>query len=596
MSEVSAPQPSTAAPSGQIARGARIGKYEIVHRIACGGMAEIYLARASGLYGFEKHVVLKRILPQYAANEEFVRMFLKEARVAASLDHANIAHVHDIGEAGGHAFFTMEYLHGEDLRHVLRNLERGEQRMPLEHAIEIAIGAAAGLHFAHDKRGPDGRPLGIVHRDISPANIVVTYDGGVKLVDFGIAKLATDPELSQRYALKGKLAYMSPEQFHNQRVDRRSDVFALGIVLYEMTTQTRLFKGATEAQTMKAVLDCEVPPPSTHVTGYPAALERIVMRALARAPEDRYQSARELHLDLETFVHDERIRLSPAALAEWMEQTCGPKQEIWRTLPTAEAGLAEPAGPGSGSTSRSGAGSSAPRDPTVATKVVSRADLEAVPSAPALGASIPIDVSAPVRPRRPRWLGGVVALGLVVAGGALWTGRGVAVSARATEASGPVVLVAEQGHVAVERGAAAEPPTPSAPAPAPATSNPTSAPAAAPTPAEPPAPAKSKHAGSGSARGGSFSSIFARRENDIRRCFLTHKGSASSNEISLRFEVDRGGHVTAVTVLPDGVGNTPLGACLAGVARTTVFSKQAAPLTFRIPLTVQLEAAGKNGS
>src|SRR4051812_37363707 len=156
MSEASAATANTSSSGGQMAPGARIGKYEIVHRIACGGMAEIYLARASGIHGFEKYVVLKRILPQYAANQEFVRMFLKEARVAASLDHANIAHVYDIGEVDRETFFTMEYLHGEDLRYITRDLEARALRLPLEHALEIAIGAAAGLHFAHDKRGPDG--------------------------------------------------------------------------------------------------------------------------------------------------------------------------------------------------------------------------------------------------------------------------------------------------------------------------------------------------------------------------------------------------------------------------------------------------------
>ena len=208
MNEASA-SGTTPTPSGaSIAPGARIGKYDVVHRIACGGMAEIYLARANGLYGFEKHVVLKRILPQYAAHMEFVRMFLKEARLAATLDHANIAHVYDIDESGGSTFFTMEYLHGEDVRQIVRKLAQLGRELPLEHALHIVTGAAAGLHFAHDKRGPDGRSLGIVHRDISPANIVVTYEGGVKVVDFGVAKLANDPELSQRYALKGKLAYM----------------------------------------------------------------------------------------------------------------------------------------------------------------------------------------------------------------------------------------------------------------------------------------------------------------------------------------------------------------------------------------------------
>jgi len=198
-------------PAEPIAPGSILGKYEIVHRIAFGGMAEIYLARAAGIHGFEKHVVLKRILPHLAENEELVRMFLKEARVAATLDHANIAHVYDIGEENGVYFFTMEYLHGEDLRNIMRTLTKLEADLPLEHALATVVGAAAGLHFAHERKGADGRPLGIVHRDISPSNIVVTYDGSVKVVDFGVAKMTADPDLSRRYSLKGKLAYMSPE-------------------------------------------------------------------------------------------------------------------------------------------------------------------------------------------------------------------------------------------------------------------------------------------------------------------------------------------------------------------------------------------------
>src|SRR5262249_19573921 len=154
----------------------------------------IYLARVTGMEGFEKFVVLKRILPQLAAHDEFVQMFFREARVAAALDHANIANVYEIGETEGVLFFTMEYLHGEDTRRIVRRLAKGGERLPLEHALGIVIGVASGLHFAHEKKGADGQPLGIVHRDVSPSNIVVTYDGGVKIVDFGVAKISADRE------------------------------------------------------------------------------------------------------------------------------------------------------------------------------------------------------------------------------------------------------------------------------------------------------------------------------------------------------------------------------------------------------------------
>src|SRR3954471_14025789 len=251
-----------AAAVALIAPGTKLGKYRVLHRIAFGGMAEIYLARATGIQGFEKYLVLKRILPQFAENHQLIRMFLQEARLAAILDHTNIAQVHDIGEEGGVFFFTMEYLHGEDARVIMKTLAQRNERIPLQHAVHIIIDAAAGLHFAHEKKGADGASLGIVHRDLSPSNIVVTYAGGVKVVDFGVAKIATDPELSGRHALKGKLAYMSPEQVSRGTVDRRSDVFALGIVLYELTVGQRLFKGTDEVETLRAVLDLNVQRPS----------------------------------------------------------------------------------------------------------------------------------------------------------------------------------------------------------------------------------------------------------------------------------------------------------------------------------------------
>jgi len=598
MNESSASGMTPATSHPLIAPGARIGKYEVVHRIACGGMAEIYLARASGIHGFEKYVVLKRILPQYADNEDFVRMFLKEARVAASLDHANIAQVHDIGETSGGTFFTMEYLHGEDLRRVMSQVMRSRQRLPLEHALEIAMRAASGLHFAHERRGPDGRPLGIVHRDISPSNIVVTYDGGVKLVDFGIAKLAADPELSQRQALKGKLAYVSPEQLHNWPLDRRTDVFSLGVVLYEITTHRRLFKGRTDVETMKSVLEGIVPPPATVVPGYPAALERIVLRALARSPEDRYQSARDLQVDLETFVHEERLRLSPAALAGWMEQTFGAKQELWHTMPTS-AGVTPPGTPGP------------VREPTEVTKVTSSPRPRARPPAALSGPSSVPQAPSEVAPRAPRrgWPAAVAVLAsaaLAALGGGFWYSRaGSRADSRASAGTSAVVLVAERGQVAVESGAVATAAPPGAqpsfaailpPAAAQAASAPARGAAGSTADGRSSAPAAARRAGraaasGGAARGGSFSTTFAHRESDIRRCFLDHPG-ARSTELSLRFDIERDGHVGSVSVQPASVASGPLGACLAAVGKSTVFPKQAAPVTFRIPLTV--EAGSQN--
>jgi tRNA A-37 threonylcarbamoyl transferase component Bud32 len=558
-----------------IAPGTLLGKYRIIHRIAYGGMAEIYLARASGIQGFEKYVVLKRILPQYAANHELIRMFLQEARLAAMLDHANIAQVHDIGEQAGTFFFTMEYLHGEDARWIYKRLvERGDP-MPLEHAVHIVIDAAAGLNFAHEKKSADGRSLGIVHRDLSPSNIVVTYAGEVKVVDFGVAKIASESELSGRYSLKGKLAYMSPEQITQGTVDRRSDVFSLGIVLYELTTGKRLFKGASEVEAMKLVLETSVVHPSGVKPDYPLELERIVLRALARSPEQRYQTARELQLDLEAFARDQKLQISSAALAEWMEASFGPKREIWHTLPALPPPAADLA-------------ATPVHENTGATRKVTHAEL----------ADLPAFADARPRARARRTVlvtSSVMLLVLLVGGGALALRRRAAGEAQAPPgAASPgatVLVVAENGSVAIEHGAAAR-----AAAPLPAV--PAAAAVAAPAPAPEHARETPPTVGSRSLRAGrahraanpdDLSSAVARRSAEIRRCFVDLDADASTrSDIALRFEVGTDGAVKSLAVLPATVAATPLDACLVKVGRGTTFAVRPAPITFRIPVSVQL--------
>src|SRR5678816_989563 len=184
-------------------------------------MAEIYLARLTSIGGFQKHVVLKRILPQFARDADFLRMFFQEARTAATLEHPNVAQVYDMGEERGVHFFAMEYLHGEDCRGLVRALQQRRQALPLEHAIAIVIGAAAGCHYVHEQRDVDGKPLGLIHRDINPTNVVVTYTGSIKLVDFGIAKATALADSTQAGTAKGKLGYMSPEQYLGEALDRR---------------------------------------------------------------------------------------------------------------------------------------------------------------------------------------------------------------------------------------------------------------------------------------------------------------------------------------------------------------------------------------
>ncbi len=293
-------------------------------------MADVLLARADGIAGFERHVVIKRIHAELLEEPRYVKMFLDEARLAASLHHHNIVQVNDIGEENGEYFFAMEYVHGEDARTLLVEASQRGELIPLEHVVTIIMAAAAGLHHAHEQRGMDGVPLHIVHRDVSPANILVGYDGSVKVADFGIALAAHRAEQTQSGVLKGKVAYMSPEQCNCDPVDRRSDVFSLGIVLYELATVRPCFAGDNDFMTMSAIVGGKVDRPSDHRKDLPPQLEAIILKALARKASDRYQSADELRLALEQFAAEMQLRTSTTALADYMKQQFGTKALPWQ--------------------------------------------------------------------------------------------------------------------------------------------------------------------------------------------------------------------------------------------------------------------------
>jgi hypothetical protein len=295
----------------------------MIRRLAGGGMGEVYLAAANGPAGFSKLTVIKRILPHFANDPEFVKMFVNEARLAAALDHPNIVRVYDFGEVGGGFFYVMEYLHGDSLAGLLPKLAQADRRLPLGHALTIGLGVSAGLHFAHELRGPDDAPLALVHRDVSPANVFLTAAGEVKLLDFGIAKVMSSTGVTRDGVRKGKVPYMSPEQCIGEPLDRRSDVFALGILLYEMTTLTRLFRADNEFATMNMITAGEVPRPSRRVADYPPALETVVLKALSRDRERRHATALELHEDLERVADELGVRTSPFALGRFVQELVG---------------------------------------------------------------------------------------------------------------------------------------------------------------------------------------------------------------------------------------------------------------------------------
>ncbi|MBI5509696.1 MAG: protein kinase [Deltaproteobacteria bacterium] len=297
----------------------RFGNYEILKKLATGGMAEIFLAKQTSLGGFERLVVVKRILPHLNEQEEFIKMFQDEARIVANLNHPNVAQIYDIGEVDDTYYIAMEYVRGEDLRRVYNQEVARGRAMPLEPAGHIVMGAAAGLDYAHRQTSISGRPLGIVHRDVSPQNILVTYDGHVKLVDFGVAKAEGKLTETRSGVLKGKYSYMSPEQASGDPIDGRTDVFALGITLYEITTGVRLFKRDSEIETLHAVIECNVTAPASLVPGYDSEMEAVVMRALAHEPDDRYQTAGDVERDLERFLVKRGHPTSASSLGAYMQ-------------------------------------------------------------------------------------------------------------------------------------------------------------------------------------------------------------------------------------------------------------------------------------
>ncbi len=296
------------------------GNYQLIKRLAMGGMAQIYLARQHGPEGFEKLLVVKRILPHLAENQEFVRMFLDEARIAARLNHPNIVQIFNLGAPDDSFFIAMEYIHGDDLRKVFKRAERMSQEMPVALICRVITEVCAGLDYAHKKTDPTGKPLGIVHRDISPQNILLTFEGRVKIVDFGIAKAADQATVTRSGVLKGQYSYMSPEQAAGQRLDGRSDIFALGVIFYELLTGTRLFKRSSDMATLQAVADCQVTPPSHVNPKLPEDLDPIVMKALARKPEDRYGEAVQLQLALEDWLVSHQLPSSSAHLSAFMQE------------------------------------------------------------------------------------------------------------------------------------------------------------------------------------------------------------------------------------------------------------------------------------
>ncbi len=295
-------------------------KYILTERIAQGGMAEIHLGKIVGADGFAKACAFKRILPQFASDADFVQMFHQEAMVAKQLQHKNIVQVHDFVQDGPSFMLVMEYVDGQDLRSVLRAAEQAKKRIPIEIACFMAKEMLTGLQYAHTASDVAGHGLGIVHRDISPQNVLVSYEGDVKITDFGIAKVQSQSSNTRAGVIKGKFAYMSPEQAQGLNLDARTDVFAVGIILYEMLTMTRLFKGE-DLQVLQMVRDCKIKPPNQvrDAKIIPDELEVLVMKFLTKDLNKRYLSAKDAIKDLTRFIFTFKPDFVDGELAEFMQ-------------------------------------------------------------------------------------------------------------------------------------------------------------------------------------------------------------------------------------------------------------------------------------
>jgi TonB family protein len=299
--------------------GTEFGQYVIEEHIATGGMADVYKARMMGMEGFQKTVAIKRILSNLTDSDEFVRMFIDEAKLAAQLSHNNIIHIFDLGKVDRSHYIAMEYIEGRDLRSILEDCRERDVKMPTELALYITNLLASALDYAHKKRDFDNRALGLVHRDVSPQNVLISFDGDVKLCDFGIAKAASKASQTRAGALKGKLQYMSPEQAWGKDIDHRSDLFSLGLVLFEMLTNEKVFSGTSELSVLEQVRDPIITAPSMKNPNVDSDVDRIIFLALNAEREERYQSAEDMKRDLERIARKQGKAANRSTLVAFLE-------------------------------------------------------------------------------------------------------------------------------------------------------------------------------------------------------------------------------------------------------------------------------------
>lgn len=317
----------------QLGAGKKLGRYTLLRRVAAGGMAEVYAARSHGVSGFEKKVAIKKILPQYSLNARFVDMLVDEAKIAVSLTHPNIAQIYELGLEDDTYYIVMEFVDGRPLNRLLQKVDaRGHRTIPIEHAVHIVAEVSKGLYHAHEQRDHRGQPLGIVHRDVSPQNVMIAHTGDVKLIDFGIARAEGRAAQTNVGTIKGKLRYLAPEIALGLEPDHRVDVYCCGIVLFELLTGEAMFAPRTDVEAIEMASQAKVRSPRLSNPAVPVELEDIVMRALVRDRDRRYPSARALHVDLRRFLNTFAPAFVGSELGDYMQALFGPEMDEDRRL------------------------------------------------------------------------------------------------------------------------------------------------------------------------------------------------------------------------------------------------------------------------
>jgi serine/threonine-protein kinase len=538
------------------------GQYMLVRKLAEGGMAEIFLAKRLGADGFERNVVIKRMLPHLSALPDFVEMFRDEARLAAKLQHPNVVQIHELGEIEGCYYICMEYLPGEDFSTTVRTSSYRGEYVPVPLVMRVLADAARGLHYAHDFTDESGNPLNIVHRDISPSNLYVTYEGQVKVLDFGIAKAESRLAQTRTGVVKGKYVYMAPEQARGGAVDRRADVFSLGVSLYEAVTHVRPFARDNDLAVLNALLDGDFQPPRALRPDLSPDLEAVILKAMAYEPAHRYATAGEFADALEALLARESNRPTGSTLAAYLRQSFGEERYTQKTrIPTltklSQSGITIPVMNGAGTSG------SSPAMPSAASE--GRTSVVASPSA----TGIPVYVEEP-RSSRKGLVVGIVAACLMLAGGAFVVGRNVGTTpapnpVATPDTPAPNTAPAPAPAVAPTAVAEAQQP-PVQPSPqetsAAALESAVAPPAEAPEAAAPvKAPVRTTKARV-TLEAGDIQRVVSKGQARISTCFEQYKSDLPSDqgEVKVLLSIFSSGRTNAVTQGP--LAKQPVGRCL----------------------------------